>query len=85
MNDTDPITAGRFLQMMKKKSNEERLLMGCSMYDTAKQIVKSSLCEQHPGASAIEMRKELFLRFYGQEFTNNEVGKILRVLSGERA
>ncbi len=43
MNDTHPDVAVRFRDLMMSKTGQERLLMGCSMYDTAKQIVRSAI------------------------------------------
>lgn len=76
MNDTHPEVAAQFRDLMKAKSNEERLLMGCSMYDTAKQIVQSAIYSQRPGITTEEMRKEIFLRFYGLEFSQRDKEKI---------
>jgi len=81
MNDTHPEVAAQFRDLMKAKSNEQRLLMGCSMFDTAKQIVQSGIYCQHPGITPEEMRKEVFLRFYGQEFSQADKEKILSTLA----
>lgn len=80
MNDTHPEVAAQFRDLMRAKSNEERLLMGCSMYDTAKQIVCSAIHNQHPGITARQIRKEIFVRFYGLEFCRAEKEKIFSVL-----
>jgi len=80
MNDTHPEVAAHFRNLMRAKSNEERLLMGCSMYDTAKQIVRSAIYSQHPGITASQLRKEIFIRFYGLEFSRADKEKILSVL-----
>lgn len=77
MNDTHPEIAARFRDLMKARSNEQRLLMGCSMFDTAKQIVQSAIYAQHPAITPEEMRKEIFLRFYGQEFSQAAKEKII--------
>jgi len=76
MNDTHPEVAAQFRDLMKARSNEQRLLMGCSMFDTAKQIVQSAIYSQHPGITPEEMRKEIFLRFYGLEFSQAAKEKI---------
>ncbi len=76
MNDTHPEVAAQFRDLMKAKSNEQRLLMGCSMYDTAKQIVQSAIYSQRPGIKPEEMKKEIFLRFYGLEFSRADKEKI---------
>jgi hypothetical protein len=77
MKDTRPEVAAQFRNLMKAKSNEQRLLMGCSMFDTAKQIVQSSIYSQHPGITPEEMKIEIFLRFYGQDFSQADKDKIL--------
>jgi len=53
------------------------------MYDTAKKIVRSAIYNSHPGITEAEMKKEIFLRFYGQEFSQAERDKLLPVLASE--
>jgi hypothetical protein len=62
---------------MAQKTPEERFLMGCSMYDTAKQIVIASIQEMNPNISPLDLRKEVFLRFYKTDFTPAAREKIL--------
>ena len=81
MNDTHPEAAAQFRSLMRLKSNEERLLMGCSMYDTAKQIVEGAILNQNPGIMPQRMKKEIFLRFYGMEFSKAEKEKIFQKIS----
>ena len=81
MNDTHPDVAIRFRELMMRKSGEQRLLMGCSMYDTAKQIVRSAIYNSRPGITEAEMKKEIFLRFYGSEFSPAETERILLTLA----
>jgi len=76
MNDTHPEIAAQFRNLMKVKSNEQRLLMGCSMFDTAKQIAQSAIYSQRPSITPEEMRKEIFLRFYGLDFSQADREKI---------
>lgn len=80
MFDTHPDIAVRFRDLMMSKSGQERLLMGCSMYDTAKQIVRSAISNSRPGITEEEMKKEIFLRFYGKEFSTADREKILVAL-----
>lgn len=80
MNDTHPDIAVRFQNLMMLKSGEQRLLMGCSMCDTAKEIVRSSIYNKYPKISAGQMKKEIFIRFYGQDFSSADVEKILSAL-----
>ncbi|MHC4555920.1 MAG: hypothetical protein ACYTFW_02325 [Planctomycetota bacterium] len=83
MNDTHPEVAAQFRKLIRAKSNEERLLMGCSMYDTAKQIVCSAINNSHPGITGVEIKKEIFLRFYGQDFSRADREKFLSSLASE--
>ncbi|HHT9111224.1 MAG TPA: hypothetical protein ACFYDZ_08730 [Candidatus Brocadiaceae bacterium] len=82
MNDTDPIMETRFLEMMMKKSGQERLKMGFSMFDMARRQVIASIKAKNPNADIKEIRREIFLRFYGQDFSPEEREKILRHLIG---
>lgn len=80
MNDTNPKVLFRFRQMLMAKKPQERLLMGCSMFDAAKKIVRSAILEQQPDISPKRMKAEIFLRFYGEEFSGTEKEKILNRL-----
>jgi hypothetical protein len=80
MNDTHPKIAIHFRNLLMSKTGQERLLMGCSMYDTAKEIVRSSIFNDHPGITETEMIKEIFLRFYGHEFNQDEREKVISFL-----
>ncbi|MDC4203121.1 MAG: hypothetical protein MPW13_01790 [Candidatus Manganitrophus sp.] len=51
--------------------------MGFSMFDMARKQVLASILNQNPNADSKEIRKQLFLRFYGQDFTPEECEKIL--------
>ena len=53
------------------------LIMGCAMSDTARAFVEASLRELDPQATAVTIRKGLFLRFYGHEFDEPTCQKIL--------
>ncbi len=83
MFDTHPEIAARFRDLMMSKTGQERLLMGCSMYDTAKRIVLSAVRDRRPGITDVEMRKEIFLRFYGQEFNEADRDKLISVLGAD--
>ncbi len=83
MNDTHPDVAIRFRELMMRKSGEQRLLMGCSMYDAAKQIVLNSICNRQPGITDAEIKREIFLRFYGPEFSQAERDKFFSALASD--
>lgn len=77
MNDTPPEVESFFNELMMKKTGEERLRMGFSMFEMARKQVLASILNQNPNADPKEIRKQLFLRFYGQDFTPEECEKIL--------
>lgn len=80
MNDTSPEIAKKMREMLRKKSPQQRLVMGCSMIDTSKYLVLESLKRSIPGISPEKLRQELFLRFYGNEFSAVEKVRILEHL-----
>ena len=81
MKDTDFVIEERFREMMMRKSGEERMLMGFSMYETAKQFVVSSIKNNNPNISLSELRQEIFLRFYGNDFNKIDREKVIIYLS----
>ncbi len=75
MTDTKPDIEKILIKMMRQKTGEERLKMGCSMFDLAKKIVMASI-QSH--GSDKEMRQKIFLRFYQDSFDKKTIGKILQ-------
>lgn len=80
MNDTNQEMESRFHEMLKKKSGQERLQMGFSMFDFALEQVSASVKMRNPHAKKEEIRREIFLRLYGEDFTSAERDKILQKL-----
>ena len=83
MFDTHPEIAVRYRELMMRKSGQQRVVMGCSMYDTAKKIVRSAIYNSRPGITEAEMRREIFLRFYGPDFSQADRERICSVLTSE--
>ncbi|MBI3313238.1 MAG: hypothetical protein HYZ83_03305 [Candidatus Omnitrophica bacterium] len=81
MNDTTPKIAEKMEEMFQQKTPGERLAMGCSMFDLAKELVKSSILQNDPDISPSLMRQELFLRFYGNDFNPAARQKIVHHLT----
>ena len=80
MRDTSTRVKTIYHDMLMARSPEERLKMGCSMFDAAKQIVRSSILNKDQNISDQELKKKIFLRFYGHEFTPQKLKKILSSL-----
>ena len=64
MNDTSPEIEALLEARYAAMTGSERALIAMQMFETAQQIVLSSL---DPGLSEIERKRELCRRFYGDE------------------
>ena len=64
MSDTSPEVEEKFRQILLARSGAERMLMGASMYETARAFVLASFPYD---LSPDELKRELFKRFYGSE------------------
>ncbi|MBI3616957.1 MAG: hypothetical protein HY210_01910 [Candidatus Omnitrophica bacterium] len=82
MNDTSPEMEKRYHDMLMRRSGEERLEMGCSMFDAARAIVRSSILNEDPGLTERELKEKIFLRFYGLDFSEAQKQKIIAGLKG---
>ena len=80
MRDTKPEIEEKFKKMIMQKSNEERLIMGCEMFDDAMQIVRSSILNDHPDIDSAELLKQIFYRFYVNDFSKPDLDKIVSAL-----
>lgn len=81
MDDTSPEMAEKMREMIRKKTPLERLEMGCSMYATSKQLIIRSILEENPDISEKGLRQQFFLKFYGNDFNEEEREKILQYLA----
>ena len=64
MNDTSPEIEALLRARYAAMTGSERALMALQMFETAQQVVLSSL---DPGLSEDQRRRELCRRFYGDE------------------
>ena len=81
MNDTPSRIATKMQEMIGRKSSAERLRFGCSMFDLSRQLVKDSILGNDPKISSADLRRQLFLRFYGKDFDLSQQRKIIQYLS----
>ena len=84
MKDTPPEIERKFRKMLLKRSDEERLKMGCSMHATAQALTKAWISRQHPRARPAELKRLLFLHFYGNDFEPEQRKRIASALSKNR-
>ena len=62
--------------MMAAKTPEERLKMASSMFDAGRKLVEAGLRDQYGQLSEAQMRARVFVRMYGEDFTEEEIKKI---------
>lgn len=80
MNDTPPEMSERYRGMLMQLPGEERLKIGCSMFDSAKALMRAGILEQNPQASSAEIRRALFVQLYGHEFDAESRAKVLAAI-----
>ena len=84
MKDTSPEIEARFQEMMMRKSGQERMKMGFSMFEMARRQVIASIKADNPSADENDVKRGLFMRFYGQDFSPEEQEKIIDVICNEK-
>jgi hypothetical protein len=80
MHDTSLAMDEKMRELIRAKTPLERLEMGCSMYETSRYLVQRSILESNPSISEKDLRKELFLKFYKNDFSPEEVERIAKHL-----
>lgn len=80
MDDTSVDIAEKMREIIRGKTPVERLMMGCSMYETSRFLIKRAILESNPSISQKELRKELFLKFYRNDFSSEECERIANYL-----
>lgn len=84
MNDTPPHVAARYHAMLMRLSPGERLLMAGRMFGAAKTLALAGIRMRYGDLSPADLRRHLFLRFYGSDFTPSQVQRILDHLAAQR-
>lgn len=72
--DTSPEIEEKLDEIYRNMPGEKKLMIALGMFDSARNMVLASLPK---GLSEKEIRKQLFLRFYGDDFSEDEKKKIL--------
>ena len=82
MNDTDPKVAERYTAMLMSRSGVERMKMGSSMFQTARALMIAGLRAE--GVAEEDMKVAIFLRTYGDQFTEEQKARICAKLRAAR-
>lgn len=62
--------------MLLALSPQERLAMACRMFGTAKALIRAGLRDEYGELDPGELRRRLFLRLYGEDFSEDERRRI---------
>ena len=79
MRDTDPAVAAEYRRMLLPLAPGRRMAMACAMFQTAKAMARAGNLSNGPLPES-EVRRQLFLRFYGRDFSPEERDRILGAL-----
>ncbi|MEI6128307.1 MAG: hypothetical protein WCQ99_17300 [Pseudomonadota bacterium] len=77
MDDTSENFKSLYHQKIMERSGEERVIMGDSMFNSARELALASLSNT---VAADEKRFLLFLRFYGNDFSTEQQAQIKKIL-----
>ena len=84
MSDTTPEMEKRFAAMMAAKSPAERLRMASSMFETGKALMRAGILRKNPALDEAGLRGQIFVRLYGDEFTESEISRIVERIPNMR-
>ena len=77
MNDTHPTIKLEWNKRMRKLSGSTRMIMGSRMFDASREIAIASFPKSMNSA---EIKRALFLRFYGDDFDEKTCREIIESL-----
>jgi len=72
MRDTTDTVERKFHAMLLARLPQERLVMACRMFTTAKALIRAGLKDEYGELAPGELRRLLFLRLYGEDFGKEE-------------
>ncbi len=81
MNDTPKQIQLRYTKMLMSRTPTERLRMVSRMYDSSRKLVISSIRSERGQLSSSQLRRQLFLRIYGSDFTAADRNRIINKIS----
>jgi len=80
MKDTSPEMEKIQRDLIMAKTPGERFLMAIEMFEMAKTMVENAVRSQHKDFDEKQVKREVFRRFYLNDFSPEEMEKILAQL-----
>jgi hypothetical protein len=76
VNDTSPKVAALMHALLMRRTPEERVMMGFSMFDSARKLVEAGLKASGMVEGTFEFRRSYLERMYGSELTREQIDRI---------
>ncbi|MBN1184879.1 MAG: hypothetical protein JXB49_21515 [Bacteroidales bacterium] len=80
MKDTTDDIRFKQFQIIQSKTPQERFKIGLEMIEFGIETVKQNILSKNPGINERELKKQVFLRCYKNDFTDDELEKIYAFL-----
>ncbi|MBS1259077.1 MAG: hypothetical protein MAG551_02143 [Candidatus Scalindua arabica] len=77
MSDTPMQIQQRYKEMLMSRTPIERLRMVSRMYDTSRKLVIAGIQNRKQHLNTSQLRGQLFLRMYGNDFPAADIRKII--------
>ena len=77
MSDATKKTELRYKEMLMSRTPLERLRMVSRMFDSSRKLVIAGIQNERPQISDAQLRGQLFLRMYGNDFTAADRKRII--------
>lgn len=86
MKDTPDAVEARYVAMLQRVGPRRRLAMGSAMLDSARALLRAGLVDRLGAVDEVTFRREMFLRFYGDELAEPHRSRALeRVMAAARS
>jgi hypothetical protein len=70
--------------MLMALSPSERVHMAGRMFESARRIAEAGIRHREPGLDAVEVRRRLFVQFYGPDFSRDQLNRIMDAIPALR-
>ncbi|WP_448519836.1 hypothetical protein [Rhodoflexus sp.] len=76
MDDTTPEMRKKQLEIVMRMTPQQRFEEGMRMIEFTRKVVENSILQKKPNLSATELKIEVFKRYYGKEFSEEQLSRI---------
>jgi hypothetical protein len=84
VSDTSPEMQARYRATLQRVGPRRRLAMGAGMLDAARTLVRAGIVDRLGPTDEVAIRRELFLRFYGDLPEPHRSRALARVVAAAR-